>query len=125
MPATSRVPPFRVRTPLAANTRPLGRLALLLLAANWYVRLLFPRSLITADRQFVGATSALTHASTVIPVVRSRTAESFTDTRSLAPSKDSAEPYRPLTDHSAPLRVPVPVLPDRSAVVTPTPSSNP
>jgi hypothetical protein len=66
-----------------------------------------------------------THASTVIPVVRSRLAESGIVTQLLVPLNESAPPKRPEALQVAPLIVPVLPLPDASAVVPPPPSLNP
>ena len=62
------------------------------LAANWYVMLLLVRSLATMLRQLLGTAAGLTHASSVIDVVRSSDAASATVTRSLVPSKRKAPP---------------------------------
>ena len=77
------------------------------------------------ERQLFGATSGLTQASSVMPVVRSSTFASLTVTRSFVPSKFRAAPYRPLADHAAPEMAPLLPLPVRSAVDTPASSSKP
>src|SRR3712207_1890995 len=65
-----------------------------------------------------------THASSVIPEVRSSDAESRTPTRSLTPSNDNAPPNRPAAVHAGPFRVPWFPLPLRSPSCVPFPSSN-
>ena len=67
----------------------------------------------------------LTHASNVIPAVRSSEFESATVTQSLTPSKLSAEPYRPAALHTGPEIEPTFPFPDESAAVVPEPASNP
>src|SRR5437867_3080842 len=68
-------------------------------------------------------TDGLTHASSVMPAVRSRSLASATVTQSLTPSKDNAAPFLPAVDQEAPEMVPVCALPDASAVDVPVPSS--
>ena len=63
-----------------------------------------------------------THASSVIPVVKSSAAVSLMVTQSLTPSNDSALPYLPCVDHVAPEIVPVCPRPLRSTSVVPVPS---
>ena len=75
------------------------------------------RQLVTADGR--------THASSVMPVVRSSEATSATVTRSLTPSNDSARPKRPAVERVAPEIVPVFELPDESVTVVPVVSSKP
>ncbi|MEA2129081.1 MAG: hypothetical protein QOJ85_1972 [Solirubrobacteraceae bacterium] len=67
----------------------------------------------------------LTHASSVMPVVRSSDAASATVTRSLTPSKLSALPNLPVVVRSGPLIVPALDCPEASAAVVPAVSSNP
>src|SRR3954453_1424565 len=64
-----------------------------------------------------------THASTVIPVVRSRSLASAIETTSLIPSNDSAPPVLPAAFQVGPLIVPGWFLPDTSASVVPLPAS--
>ena len=71
------------------------------------------------------ASVGLTQASSVIPVVRSSEFESLTFTQALVPLKKSALPNLPLVDQVAFESVPVLLLPERSAVVVPLPSSKP
>ena len=66
----------------------------------------------------------VTHASSVIPVVRSSELESATLTMSLTPSKDSARPNFPEADETAPLIAPALPLPELSAADAPPVSSN-
>ena len=66
----------------------------------------------------------LTHASSVMPPVRSSELESGTDTRSFTPSNDSACPNRPAAQ-AAPETVPALLLPEESRTETPAPSLNP
>ncbi len=66
-----------------------------------------------------------THASSVMPVVRSSESASGTVTQSLMPSKLSAPPKRPPVLRVGPLSVPVLPRPDASAVVVPDASSKP
>lgn len=68
----------------------------------------------------------LTHASRVIPVVRSNEFESGILTKSLTPSNFNALPYLPVVTQTGPLlNVPVFEFPDRSKSVVPDPSSKP
>jgi hypothetical protein len=67
----------------------------------------------------------LTHASMVMPVVRSRLAASAIVTQLVVPLNESALPKRPELFQVAPLIVPVLPLPDASAVVGPLPSLKP
>src|SRR6476619_5188449 len=64
-----------------------------------------------------------THASRVIPVVRSNPAESATVTQSLTPSNERAPPYLPVVQ-VAPEIVPV-IPPTVLFTVVPVPSLNP
>ena len=66
----------------------------------------------------------LIHASSVMPVVRSRELASLTDTQSSMPSNESACPKRPAVQ-MAPEIVPVLPLPEMSVAVVPLPSLNP
>src|SRR5262245_928120 len=66
-----------------------------------------------------------THAPMVMPLVRSRLAESGTVTQLLVPLNESAPPNRPEVVHVAPLIVPVLALPEASEVVAPPFSLNP
>jgi hypothetical protein len=65
-----------------------------------------------------------THASSVIPVVRSSDAASAIVTQSSSPSNASAPPARPVA-RVAPEIVPGLPLPDASVAVVPDASSNP
>ncbi len=65
-----------------------------------------------------------THASSVIPVVKSSEAESFTVTSAVDPLKDRACPNLPPA-HVAPLITPVFPLPEASATLVPVPSLKP
>src|SRR3954467_15872901 len=65
-----------------------------------------------------------TQASSVMAVVRSRDAESLTETKALLPLKLRAFPHLPVT-HVAPFTVPELPLPEMSEIVLPFPSSNP
>ena len=71
------------------------------------------------------ADDGFTHASTVIPVVRSREGESSIVTHAFVPLNDSPDPNLPLVVQVAPAIVPVLAWPDESSVRTPTPSLNP
>src|SRR6516164_4813260 len=64
----------------------------------------------------------LTHASSVIPVVRSSDGASLTTTVELVPLNLRASPYLPAVVQVALERVPVLPLPEPSAVVVPLPS---
>jgi hypothetical protein len=66
-----------------------------------------------------------THASSVIPVVRSRDAESFTVTRAFVPLNSNALPNFPALVQVAVPTEPAFPFPDASATVAPPPSSNP
>src|SRR6185503_15569722 len=59
-----------------------------------------------------------------MPLVSCSEVDPFTVTQSLAPSNDSAPPFRPAVVHVAPLSVPVFPLPETSATVGPLPASN-
>jgi hypothetical protein len=65
------------------------------------------------------------HASSVIPVVRSSEFESLTVTRALVPLKDKAFPYFPEVVQVAVPIVPVFPLPDASVTIVPKPSLKP
>src|SRR3954447_12480286 len=80
-------------------------------------------SLNSTVRQVLPSEVGRTHASTVIPVVRSRSLASAIETRSLMPSNDSAPPVLPAAFQVAPLIVPGWFLPDTSASVLPLPAS--
>ena len=69
--------------------------------------------------------AGLTHASSVMPVVRSSDVWSGTVTQSFVPSKLSAPPKRPAAARVAPLIVPWLPRPDASAAWGPLASSNP
>src|SRR5262245_6827600 len=64
-----------------------------------------------------------THASSVMPFVRSSDAESGMSTRSLTPSNDNALPTLPAVVQVAPAIVPLLLRPERSAVAVPVFSS--
>src|SRR6267142_1489422 len=81
-------------------------------------------SFITTLRQPVPDVG-FTHASMVIPLVRSSDAASATVTHALVPLNDSALPYLPAVVHVALEIVPVLFCPDASLVCTPLPSLNP
>jgi len=66
----------------------------------------------------------LTHASSVIPVVKSSDGESLTLTKLLEPLKATAPPNRPAGDQVAPERVPG-LIPVASVAVVPLPCSKP
>ena len=70
------------------------------------------------------ATAGRTHASSVIPVVRSSVAESATATHALVPLKLRALLNLPVVTQAAFVSVPMLPRPDWSAVVVPVPSSN-
>ena len=76
-------------------------------------------------RQLLPSPVGRTHASSVIPVVRSRLLASATVTRSLTPSKVSALPNFPAVVHVGPLIVPTLPLPELSAAAVPMPASKP
>ena len=69
-------------------------------------------------------TAGRIQASSVIPVVRSRDAESLTVTRAFAPLKTSALPYFPPVVQVAVPIDPELLFPEESATVVPPPSSN-
>ena len=82
-----------------------------------------PRSLAATVRQppiVVGRT----HASTVMPVLRSSEAVSGTVTQSLVPSNESAPLFLPDVVQVAPETAPSLPLPDASATSDPDPASN-
>src|SRR4051812_552786 len=66
----------------------------------------------------------LSHASSVIPVVRSSEDESRTVTQAFVPLKDSAPPYLPAAVQVALASVPLLFLPDVSFTAVPDPSLN-
>ena len=70
-------------------------------------------------------TEGITHASSVIPVVRSSEFASGTVTQSLTPSKLNAAPNLPAPVHTGPEIAPAFPFPDESAAVVPDPASNP
>ena len=65
-----------------------------------------------------------THASRVMPIVRSRPAASATVTQLLVPLNDSVLPNLPGLAHVAFATVPVRLFPDPSFALIPLPSSN-
>ena len=65
-----------------------------------------------------------THASSVMPVVRSSSAWSLMRTLSLVPSNVRPPPLRPAAVHVGPVSVPVWPCPLRSVSVVPLPSLN-
>ena len=76
-------------------------------------------------RHVVPSALGRTHASSVIPVVRSSSAWSGIRTWSSTPSNDSAPAVRPAADQTGPpVSVPGWPRPERSASVVPEPSSN-
>ena len=82
--------------------------------------------LATAVRQVVAPRAAgLTHASTVMPVVRSSEALSLIATELLLPLNDSAPPYLPAAVHVVPEVEPLLPVPDPSPAVVPVPSLKP
>src|SRR4051794_6984935 len=76
------------------------------------------------ERQPVSV-AGFTQASRVRPLARSSDGESGTLTRSLTPSKLSADPKRPCAPHVAPEIMPLLFWPDESAAVAPAPVSRP
>src|SRR6266581_2539437 len=66
-----------------------------------------------------------THASSVMPLVKSSDAASLTTTTELDPLKANAFPKRPVLTHVAPLIAPALRKPEESATVVPLPSSKP
>ena len=75
-------------------------------------------------RQPVDTVVGMTHASSVIPVVRRKLAASAMVTRALEPLNTNPLPYLPAVVHVAFWIVPVFPLPDASFSVEPAPSSN-
>src|SRR5712692_8263779 len=82
------------------------------------------RSLNSTQRQAVPSALGLTHASRVIPVVRSSEAESGIVTRLDVPLNESAPPKWPALDQDVVATVPALPVPEASATVVPLPSSN-
>src|SRR5712691_9493563 len=82
------------------------------------------RSLNSTQRQAVPSALGLTHASRVIPVVRSSEVESGIVTRLDVPLNESAPPKRPALDQDVVATVPALPVPEASATVVPLPSSN-
>src|SRR4051812_21292760 len=78
-----------------------------------------------AADQSVLAAAGLTHASSVMPFVRCKSALSATVTQALLPLNDSALPNFPEVVQVALARVPFRPWPDTSPAVVPVPSSNP
>src|SRR6266850_5421998 len=78
----------------------------------------------TIVRQPLCAAVGKTHASSVIAVLKLSEAEGLITTRSLVPSKVSAEPYFPAAVQVGPKIVPVFPLPEASRTVVPAPSLN-
>src|SRR3954454_20649153 len=82
------------------------------------------RSLSTTVDQSDATAAGLTHASSVMPDVRSSELESATVTIPLAPLNDSAAPERPAAVHVAPPVIePLFPLPEESLTAVPAPSS--
>src|SRR5262245_8677519 len=75
------------------------------------------------SRQLVVTADGLTHASSVIALVRCREAASGIVTSALMPSNDNPAPYIPVV-HVALVMNPVFPVPDASATVVPVPSLN-
>ena len=73
-------------------------------------------------RQLVPSAVGNTHASSVIPFVRSRRAVSLTVTRLLVPLKVRALPNRPWVVQLAPVMAPVCPFPEASVTLVPPPS---
>ena len=69
-------------------------------------------------------TAGLTQASSVMPLVRSRLAESGTVTQVVEPLNWIAEPNLPDADHVPFASVPLLLFPDESPAAVPLPSSN-
>jgi hypothetical protein len=69
--------------------------------------------------------AGFTQASTVIPVVSSSEVASAIVTRSLTPSKESAEPCLPAPVQAAPEMTPALPLPEASPALVPPLSPNP
>src|SRR3989442_1171153 len=82
------------------------------------------RSLNSTQRQAVPSALGLTHASRVIPVVRSSEAESGIVTRLDVPLNESAPPKWPALDQDVVETLPALPVPEASATVVPLPSSN-
>src|SRR5262245_61089799 len=98
-----------------------GRLPPWLLASSAYTSA--PGcSFAMTERRFDGADVGKTHASRVIPTVKSSKLLSAIVTRLPVPLNDSALPYRPAVVQVAPVMVPVFPLPDTSATVGPAPA---
>src|SRR5262249_31329731 len=77
------------------------------------------------SRQALLTVLGSTQASIVMPVVRSREAESGMLTRALVPLKLRALPNLPAVDQVALLNVPLLFIPERSVTVVPCPSLKP
>ena len=82
-----------------------------------------PFSFTTTVRHFFSSAVGRTHASSVIPVVRSSEAESAIDTKSFTPSNESAEPVFAVVVQVAPEIDAVLPCPEMSATVLPLPAS--
>src|SRR5262249_28193298 len=78
-----------------------------------------PRSFSRAVAQPPLAAVGLTHASSVIPFVRCRDAESATVTRSPVPLNERAPPYLPRAVRVAPVMVPLLPVPELSSTAVP------
>src|SRR5262245_8613616 len=76
------------------------------------------------SRQSLDTAVGLTHASSVMPVVRSSELASGTLTRLLVPLNDSAPPYLPLVDQVVFDVVPTLPLPEKSVTDATAPSLN-
>jgi hypothetical protein len=83
------------------------------------------RSLSATVRQAVPSVEGFTQASSVMPVLKSKLAESFTVTQLLVPLNDNALPNLPAALHEAPVIAPVFAQPETSLTVSPAPSSKP
>src|SRR5262245_9182867 len=75
------------------------------------------------SRQLLVTADGLTHASSVIALVRCSEAASGIVTNALVPLNDNPPPYIPVV-HVAPVMAPVFPLPDASATLIPVPSLN-
>ena len=123
VPATNADDAFTPRSIAPTDTHPLGR-PVSLLAYNPYAKPL-GCSFINAVRHPPN-TDAFTHASNVIPDVKSNEFASGTDTTSSTPSNDTADPNRPDADHNAPPANEPPFpRPDESTTDNPEPLIEP
>ena len=117
--ASARAAVPRVSNSVGTETWPLGRLVSVLAYKAYERALVCSFNAITRQ---LARVVGLAQASSVIPVVRCRLAESAIVTQLLVPLKERAGPNFPPAVQVAPVMVPVLPLEELSATVVPLPS---